>query len=152
MWERLPNEIVQVRLVAWSRHLPPARGSVPGALVSILAMPALERWATPYITMPVVPIITPAAAHGYKQALTGWLAHGRAMQEHGHAHGHAIVWGRWERSLCPPTLYHMRSQLAGQYMAAPEWASARSTCRHWRDHITCGIELLEIDLERLPHR
>eukprot|EP00877_Chromochloris_zofingiensis_P008668 jgi/Chrzof1/4054/Cz13g18190.t1 len=43
-------------------------------------------------------------------------------------------------------------QTLGQYLADAEWAATRSTCRHWRDNITAAINVLEIDVERLPHR
>jgi len=37
-------------------------------------------------------------------------------------------------------------------MSAREWAAARLVCRHWRAHVTVGVQVLELDLERVPHR
>jgi hypothetical protein len=45
-----------------------------------------------------------------------------------------------------------KKQLIGTYMGAAEWAAARETCGAWRAQVTGGVDLLELDLERLPHR
>ncbi|KAI8465641.1 MAG: hypothetical protein J3K34DRAFT_83827 [Monoraphidium minutum] len=43
-------------------------------------------------------------------------------------------------------------QELGLCLGTREWAAARLACRHWRAHVTAGITLLELDLERSPHR
>jgi hypothetical protein len=51
----------------------------------------------------------------------------------------------------PPRRRPLLQELGG-FLGAREWAAARLVCRHWRRHVTAGVDLLELDLERSPHR
>lgn len=51
-----------------------------------------------------------------------------------------------------PTHPLKTTQELGLCLGTREWAAARLACRHWRRHVTAGVQLLELDLERSPHR